>query len=64
MASEILQGIAGDIKDVQVAIDEADDLVSAMKEAGETVTELEATIRTLKTRKVKWENMLKSRGIM
>ncbi|GAI71914.1 unnamed protein product, partial [marine sediment metagenome] len=34
MANEILKGIAADIKDVQVAIDEASDLIAAMKEAG------------------------------
>ncbi len=64
MANEILKGIAGDIKEVEVAINEAENLISAMKEAGETVTDLESTIRDLKVRKVKWENMLTSRGVM
>ena len=62
MASEILRGIAADIKDVQVAIDEAEDLIAAMKEAGETVTEMEAELRDLKIRKTKWERMLTARG--
>ena len=64
MGNEILKGIAADIKDVQIAIDEASDLISAMKEAGETVTDLETQIRDLKIRKIKWEKMLASRGYM
>ena len=64
MPNEILKGIAADIKDVQVAIDEAEDLIAAMKEAGESVTELESDLRDLKIRKVKWEKMLAARGYM
>jgi len=64
MANEILKGIAADIKDVQIAIDEASDLIAAMKEAGETVTELETDLRDLKIRKVKWEKMLAARGYL
>jgi len=64
VANEILKGIAADIKDVQVAIDEASDLISAMKEAGETVTEMETDLRDLKIRKIKWEKMLAARGYM
>ncbi len=63
MANEILQGIAADMKEVDVAVHEAEELLDAMKEAGESVTELETELRTLKLRKNKWENMLKSRGI-
>ena len=63
MANEILSGIAADMKEVDVAVHEAEDLLEAMKEAGESVTELETELRTLKLRKNKWENMLKSRGI-
>ena len=63
MANEILQGIAEDMKEVDVAITEARDLVSAMKEAGEDVSALESDMRDLEIRKVKWDRMLKSRGI-
>lgn len=63
MANEILAGIAEDMKAVNVAIKEADDLVDAMKEAGESVTDLETELRSLKIRKVKWQKMLESRGI-
>ena len=64
MADEILKGIAADIKDVDIAIEEADNLLAAMKEAGETVTELETDLRDLKIRKVKWQKMLEARGLM
>ena len=63
MADEILQEIAGDVKEIQVAIDRAKILISAMKEAGEDTHEMEADIRLLEVRKTKWERMLKSRGI-
>jgi len=66
MPNEILEGIAQDIKGVEAALAEAEDLVSAMKEAGETepVAKWEAEIRALKIRKVKWERMLQGRGIV
>ncbi len=64
MASEILRGIAADIKDVDVAIAEAEDLINAMKEAGESVAEMEPDLRELKIRKIKWAKMLSSRGLM
>ena len=63
MANQILEGIAQDIKDVEAALMEAKDLVSAMKEAGEDVSSWETEIRTLEIRKVKWERMLQGRGI-
>ncbi|MBW8036355.1 MAG: hypothetical protein FVQ79_12175 [Planctomycetes bacterium] len=63
MANEILKGIAEDMKEVDVAITEARDLVSAMKEAGEDVSALESDMRDLEIRKVKWDRMLKSRGV-
>lgn len=62
MSDEILQGIAQDIQEVDVALDTATDLISAMKEAGEDVTTQESEIRALRMRKNKWEKMLKARG--
>ena len=64
MSNEILEGIAQDIQGVEGALTEAKDLVSAMKEAGEDVATFETDIRTLEMRKVKWERMLKGRGIV
>lgn len=64
MSNEILEGIAEDIKGVESALVEAKDLVSAMKEAGEDVATFETDIRSLEMRKVKWERMLKGRGIV
>lgn len=63
MADEILEEIAGDVRDIQTAIDRAKILISAMKEAGEDTHEMEADIRILEIRKTKWERMLKARGI-
>ena len=63
MADEILNEIAVDVKEIQTAIDRAKVLISAMKEAGEDTHEMEADIRLLESRKIKWERMLKSRGI-
>jgi len=63
MADEVLQEIAGDVKNIQIAIDRAKILISAMKEAGEDTHEMEADIRLLEVRKTKWERMLKARGI-
>ncbi|MBA7570546.1 hypothetical protein ES708_12298 [subsurface metagenome] len=63
MANEILEGISQDIKEVDVALIEAEDLIAAMKEAGEDVSKLETDVRDLKMRKVKWDRMLKARGI-
>ena len=63
MPNEILEGIAVDLKNVQGAIDEAEDLVSALKEAGEDVSEWETQIRSLKIRREKWRKMLDSRGV-
>lgn len=63
MPNEVLKGIAEDMKEVDHALAEAKELVSAMKEAGEDVSAMETDIRSLEIRKVKWERMLKSRGI-
>ncbi len=63
MAEEILQEIAVDVKNIETSIDKAKILISAMKEAGEDTHEMEADIRLLEVRKIKWERMLKSRGI-
>lgn len=63
MADEVLEEIAGDVRNIQIAIDRAKILISAMKEAGEDTHEMEADIRLLEVRKTKWERMLKARGI-
>lgn len=63
MDNEILQNIAEDIKGVNDKIEEARDLISAMKEAGEETGELETELRKLVIRKTKWENMLHARGL-
>lgn len=64
MPSEVLKNIAEDFKRVDPAILEAEELITAMREAGEDTAKMEAEIRTLKTRKTKWERMLKTRGLL
>ncbi len=63
MASEILQNIATDIKEIDKIVVEAKELISAMKEAGEETTQMEADLRLLEIRKTKWQRMLQSRGL-
>jgi len=64
MPQEILTRVAEDIKDVDVRLVQARELIMAMKEAGEDVTPMETDIRQLETRRNKWERMLKARGII
>lgn len=64
MPSEVLKNIAEDFKKVEPAIAEAQELIDAMKEAGEDTATMEAELRVLKTRKTKWERMLKARGLL
>lgn len=64
MPSEVLKTIAGDFKKVDPAIEEAEELIAAMKEAGEDVVSMESELRLLKIRKTKWTRMLKARGLL
>ena len=63
MANEILKNIAGDILEVNTKIEEAQDLIGAMKEAGEDVSVMEVDLRKLIIRKNRWETMLRARGL-
>ena len=63
MASEILKTIASDIKDIDGIIEEAEELISAMKEAGEETHDQVASLQLLKVRKAKWQRMLQARGL-
>lgn len=54
--------IARDLSSIKSQYEVAVDLISAMKEAGEDVTEVESTLRALEVRKDKWSRMLESRG--
>jgi len=64
MPSEVLKNIAADFKRVNPAIKEAEELIQAMKDAGEETSSMEAELRKLKMRKDKWQRMLKARGLM
>lgn len=63
MPDPILEEIAEDVRQIQTSIARARTLISAMKEAGEDVHEMESDIRLLAVRKEKWERMLKAKGI-
>ena len=63
MANEILSRIKVDVDKVNTALIEAQELISALKEAGEDVSTMEMDIRDLERRKMKWEKMLQARGI-
>lgn len=64
MAQETLKQVAEDFKKVDPAILEAEDLISAMKEAGEPTSQQESDLRKLKIRRDKWARMLKARGLL
>ena len=64
MANETLKAIGEDINKITESIAEAEELVSALKEAGEETATLESELRTLKVRKGKWERMLRNRGAL
>ena len=60
--NEVLKSVAADIANINIMIRNAEELIAALREAGETVTDQEAALRTLKIRKEKWERMLQARG--
>ena len=64
MPNQVLKSIAEDFKRIDPAILEAEELIEAMREAGEETATMEAELRTLKVRKTKWERMLKARGLL
>jgi len=63
-ARKILAEIAKRIKELETDFATAKELISAMREAGEDVTELEAMLREVESRKRRWEMMLRRRGII
>jgi len=64
MPQQTLKQVAEDFKKVQPAIDDAEELLVALKEAGEPTAELEKDLRALKTRKAKWQRMLSARNLL
>ncbi len=63
MPNPILESIAQDIQKVNELIEQANELISAARDAGEDVHEMEAEMRVLELRKLKWERMLSTRGL-
>lgn len=62
VADNVLNSIAEDLVRITTQIETAQDLISAMKEAGESVSDLEGQLFQLRVRKTKWETMLRGRG--
>ena len=62
MAEDILGKVAQDLSSINENVFLARELISALKDAGEEVTEQENNLRTLERRKVRWEKMLQERG--
>lgn len=62
MANEVLQKVATEMGEIDNAMNIAKDLISALREVGEDVSQREADLRNLEKRKVKWSKMLKKRG--
>lgn len=58
----VLASIAKDIGTINKAIADAQELISAMKDAGEPTATQESDLRALMIRKDKWQRMLESRG--
>lgn len=63
MNEEIYTKIAKDIKDVNGEIEKAKDLLKALRDVGKDTTVQERTLNELAREKVKWEKVLKSKGI-
>lgn len=62
MKSQLLESVKEDLKAIEPMIDEAEELIAALKEVGEPTQEMESELRTLKIRRTKWQNMLQARG--
>jgi hypothetical protein len=62
MANEALDYVYQNIKESKERIKIVEDLISAMREAGEDTSSLTAELNSAKLRMQKWENMLKGRG--
>lgn len=62
MANDVLAGVAQDLSKLNEQIAVAQELIDAAREAGEEVGQWEGKLKTLLTRKAKWERMLANRG--
>ena len=62
MNAEPLAQIAENLKLINVRMAYGQELIEAMREAGEDVVELDTSMRELNRRKLRWEGMLRARG--
>jgi len=63
MANEVLEKIADDVRAMQSSIDNASELVTALREAGEEVGTLERELHDLELRRGRWVRMLQAHGL-
>ena len=61
--NEVLTQLAGEISKVNRELEDTKDLISALREAGEETTDLEAEYTKTEIRKKRWQTMLEARGI-
>lgn len=61
---EILKQVAQDFKVIVPKIVDAEDLIKALRDAGEDTVKMDADLRVLKQRRDKWERMLRGRGLL
>lgn len=62
MPDPILEDVATRMQELNAFLKRGQDLLNAMKEAGEETGELTNELNRARIRKTKWENMLKARG--
>ncbi len=63
MAHEALERVAKEMPALEKNVADAKELIAALKEAGETPTDLESELVKLELRLVKWNRMLAGRGL-
>lgn len=62
MPDPILEDVASRMQELNKFIERGQNLLNAMKEAGEPTGELANELNRARIRKTKWETMLKGRG--
>lgn len=64
MAHPALERVAERFPEMEQALEEAKDLIDAMREAGEDVKEVESLYREQQLSVNRWRVMLKARGLL
>jgi len=62
MTDDVLSKVASELPSIEENLQKAEDLIQALREAGEDVSSQEVEIRDAKRRLMRWKQMLKKRG--